>query len=675
PITSSMLEVNASETLSVVQAIPYAWMDANARLTYTVVSSGYVLDVFEVDLSVMEYSEWELNLANSNLEVVPGGDLIQVELKQKGNAPSTPYLTKYGQGWNITLPDGELMEPGQTSTVDIYVEAPVDAREGDVNILEIRVSDAVGKGAEVFEVPVRVIGSSSYDLEMESDWYVSSAGGYPLAWIENTGNDLADITFVLTDIPQGWSANIDTPIQLVPGEIRGIPIHLIPSSDWDKSNVELTVEVTHSNLGTQMIDFTIQSSNISFLSSPVLWGRSNTNLDVEVHNAGAEEIQGTFSSFSDSTYTFSVSQGTDYVNLTNGEKQIQLVLIGRDAPQTAVTCSFVNTAFSELGRDTYTGDVVSCEVNGDPTQNTKLSFVVSTSRGDTIPIQSSRFTILENESTFANLSVLNWDPAPGMLMIVVSAYDEYGNVLASIDKEVIAKESGWNVGISSISAQGTINVAVSRTNYAVLENGVCILTVTSRSSDFKADVVIDVAGPQFSPNVRIDPTGLNDKEQLDAVLACESPFDIDDDASDDSASVIFVMDEDASIQSSSIVWGASVAVVLIAAYFVMMQRQDNAQIRSMAKKSNTKKPNQDKISNITAAAEPTIEETDDIVDDISTVSEQEDDTPPPTMIEEIPLQEDETPSGRLDSLRREMNPDNDVEKQSSIEERMSKFFQ
>ena len=112
-ITSSMLEVNASETLSVVQAIPYAWMDANAKLTYTVVSSGYVLDVVEVDLYVMEYSEWELNLANSNLEVAPGGDLIQVELEQKGNTPSTPFLTKYGQGWNITLPDGELMEPGK----------------------------------------------------------------------------------------------------------------------------------------------------------------------------------------------------------------------------------------------------------------------------------------------------------------------------------------------------------------------------------------------------------------------------------------------------------------------------------------------------------------------------------------------------------------------------------
>ena len=45
------------------------------------------------------------------------------------------------------------------------------------------------------------------------------------------------------------------------------------------------------------------------------------------------------------------------------------------------------------------------------------------------------------------------------------------------------------------------------------------------------------------------------------------------------------------------------------------------------------------------------------------------------MIEEIPVQEDKSPSGRLDSLRREMNPDEDVEQQSSIEERMSKFFQ
>ena len=45
------------------------------------------------------------------------------------------------------------------------------------------------------------------------------------------------------------------------------------------------------------------------------------------------------------------------------------------------------------------------------------------------------------------------------------------------------------------------------------------------------------------------------------------------------------------------------------------------------------------------------------------------------MIEEIPLTDDSTASGRLDSLRREIEPENDEVQQSSIEERMSKFFQ
>ena len=204
-----MLEVNASSTLTAIQSIPYAWKDATAILSYEVVSSGYILDQFEIELIVLESSEWNLNLANSNLEIMPGGDYIQVELEQRGNTPSVPFLTKYGQGWNISLPDGTLMEPGQTTTVDIYVEAPPNAREGDVNILEIRISDAIGQGAEVFQVPVRVIGASNYEIQVTNNWYVSSNGGYPLAWIENTGNDLPEIGYEVLNLPEGWTASIN----------------------------------------------------------------------------------------------------------------------------------------------------------------------------------------------------------------------------------------------------------------------------------------------------------------------------------------------------------------------------------------------------------------------------------------------------------------------------------
>lgn len=675
-LNSLMLGVNSSTTLSVLQSIPYAWKDANAKLSYTVVSSGYVLDEFDIDLSVLEYSEWELNLANSNLEIMPGGDFIQVELEQKGNTPSVPFMTKFGQGWNITLPDGDSMEPGQTTVVEIYVEAPYDAREGDVNLLQIRISDAIGQGMEVFQVPVRVIGSSSYELQAVESWYISSNGGYPLAWIENTGNDLPTIDVQLLNLPQGWVAEIETPLRLAPGDIQGLPIDLTPPSEWDGTGFNLNVELIHSNLGPQQIEFLIQSSNISFSSSPVLWARSGTLLSVDIFNQGTEPIEENIAEVTGSTYTFEILPGTKYMNLTSGNEQLQLVTIGREPPQVTASCTFINEAFTDFGRLAYTGDFVSCEVVGDPTANTKISFMVATNRGETIPVQDLSFLILENESTYANLSVDDWDPAPGRLTIIVSAYDEYGNALASLTKDVTAKEAGWNVGISSISAQGSINVAVSRTNYVVLEDAVCVLTVTSRESDFKTEVLVDFAGSQFSPNVRIDPQNLDNKEQLDARIACNSPFDVDDDPSDDTESVIFEKAEQSDLQSSSVIWGSSVAILLIGIYLFIIQRQDNAMIRAMVRDQTSEKAKQTK-ARATEAVDTKHEFTQAEDDDMSRIvqAEDEDSTPLPSLIEEIPAKDDLTPSGRLDSIRKEMNPDDNNELQSSIEERMSKFFQ
>ena len=66
---------------------------------------------------------------------------------------------------------------------------------------------------------------------------------------------------------------------------------------------------------------------------------------------------------------------------------------------------------------------------------------------------------------------------------------------------------------------------------------------------------------------------------------------------------------------------------------------------------------------------------DSVIDDISIESEQSEPENIPTMIEEIPLDDDTSPSGRLDSIRREMNPDSADSEESSLEDRMSKFFQ
>ncbi|MDP6866181.1 MAG: hypothetical protein QGG62_04510, partial [Candidatus Poseidoniaceae archaeon] len=198
-------------------------------------------------------------------------------------------------------------------------------------------------------------------------------------------------------------------------------------------------------------------------------------------------------------------------------------------------------------------------------------------------------------------------------------------------------------------------------------------TVTSRESDFKAEVMIEFADSQFSPNVRIDPTGLADKEQLDATIQCNSPFDVDDDTSDDSASIIYEIEEASALSSSNIIWGASATIVLVGIYLFIVQRQDNAAIRAMVRDQNTTKPKQQKQQQKLTNTDNEVDVADE--DEISIESEDVDETSLPSLIEEIPAVDDLTPSGRLDSIRKEINPDDEVQQESSIEDRMSKFFQ
>ena len=293
--------------------------------------------------------------------------------------------------------------------------------------------------------------------------------------------------------------------------------------------------------------------------------------------------------------------------------------------------------------------------------------MVATNRGESIPLGATTFNILENESTYTNLSVVNWDPAPGSLTLVVSAFDEFGNVISTIDREFTSRESGWNVGISSISAKGTINVALLRTNYVVLEDAVCVLVVESRDSAFRAEVKVEFAGTTFDANQRIDATGLDDKEQLDAVIRCNTPFDVDDDPSDDAATIIFELQEPSALSSSNILWGAAVSIVLVGLYLFIVQRQANAALRAMVREQPKPKTPAEKQP---AAMEQIVE--DDI--SISIESDDVEEAVPPSLIEEIPASEDLTPSGRLDSIRKEMSPEEDTQQQTSIEERMSKFF-
>ena len=671
PVDSLEVEVNASEVLSITQMIPFAWEDSIATITYKIFSAGYELGEFEITLEVQKTARWHVNLANSDLEILPGGDTIQVEVVQLGNAPSVPYFTKSGQGWNTTLPDGILMEPGQTELIDIFVESPDNAVAGEVNIVKIRVSDGVGQGLEEFEIPVRVSASPNFNLNASQTWFVSDEGGYPLAWMENTGNTMSQVSIALENLPLGWNISGEQTTSLSPHEVRGIPFEIIPPSEWDKQSLTIDLRITHPELGIYLEPITVEYSNISFATSPVLSGSIGSTQAFTLHmdSSATNEITALGTTKNQGEYRVVLEDDLSIGTVSSDTDSIQFISIGSPLPEVSASCEFTTNVFQDLGRTPLTGTVVTCSVIGDTDDHTRLTFIAATNTGQTIPLDSNSFTIQRNESRVVNLSVAQWDPTPGQMIIRIVGYDGNGIEVISIETTQVSRQSNWNVGIASFSATGDLDIAITRTNYDILDDVNCILTVTSSTSSYRVERIVDVEGSQFAPIVKIKNPDISDKESLSATIGCDSPFDIDDNSEDNTATAIYVEESESLVTTNNLLWGTVVTILVVGVYALVMQRKDAQALQEMIRaKPKASKPQKEKD----------VREIDDVEDDISIEHIQEEvefevETAP--LIEEIPeVESDLSPSGRLDTIRQELNPDEEVVETTSIEDRMSKFF-
>lgn len=671
-IISSEIDVNSTQIILVTQLIPFAWQDSRATITYKIVSAGYELGEFNVTLEVQKTAKWHINLANSDLEILPGGDTIQVEVEQLGNSPSIPYFTKSGQGWNTSLPEGVLMEPGQTELIDIFVESPTNAIAGQVNIVKIRVSDGIGQGLEEFEIPVRVSPTPSFEMNASQTWFVNELGGYPLAWMENTGNTMSHVTIELENLPLGWNVSGIQSASLSPHEVRGMPFEVIPPSTWDKQTVNIDIRLTHPQLGLYQESITVEYSNISFATSPVLSGSAGSTqaFTLHINSNSASEIIVTDTSMNQGDYRVVLQEGVNFGTVSTTSDLIQFINIGSVPPQVTASCQFISNVFEELGRTPLTGTIVSCDVDGDVDEKTRLTFIASTNIGQTIPLDMSSFEIQKNQSRTVNLSSSQWDPNPGQLVIRIAAYDGNGVEVVSIETSQISRQSDWNVGIASFSATGDLDIAITRSNYEILGEVNCILTVTSSTSSYRIDRIVDVEGSQFAPIVTIKNPDISDKESLSATIGCDTPFDIDDNPLDDSASAIYVEASEALVTTNNILWGSAITILIVGAYVLIMQRKEadllQERIRKSPKPSASREKDEVSVIN-------------EVEDDIS-IEKAENEIQPEeensvSLVENIPeLETDLSPSGRLDTIRQELDPEEEVIETTSIEERMSKFF-
>ena len=253
----------------------------------------------------------------------------------------------------------------------------------------------------------------------------------------------------------------------------------------------------------------------------------------------------------------------------------------------------------------------------------------------------------------------------------------------------MARATGWNVGIHSIDASGDIEVSIKRSGYEILTNAVCEVTVEAEGG-WSTSIVVDITYPELLARpIGIDnPGGLTKDERITASIACSLPFDLDDNPDDDSMSDFYETESLLAVSSSDVGWIVGVGAFIVALAWLIGFIQPQQTRKSDVKSASTtkKQPADTELKSEEVNVE--VEEDDfnlqiDEVDVPETNEESTEETSGETIesttievierIEEA-VEEEPTASGRLASLREEMGTDSGVEREGSLEDRMSKFF-
>ena len=696
--------VNVNESVQVQFSIEVpmtAWAATSVNVTLSHIANAYSIGNTHLTVNVDAVSGWRLNLTNADLEVDPAGENLTFLLVHTGNAYEQPYFAKAGAGWNISLPDNApQVAPYTTTTFDVHVQPPEAAIAGEVGVLRIRITGNDTSGLVVEEIPVRVGASPQIDIDHRDEWNVNQEGGYPTAWVENKGNDIAMLTIDVDGLPEGWSTAQGTQMVLAPGEVAGIPLNLMPSADWNEQRFLITINVNHPLLGAIPHSIEVKHSHVVFSETPVI--DAYVGSQQLVAYAATDRANITFGGSLETTNTGQAIQFLqptttgEYVVSFDGDSttgNVSVYVVARHYPDASIECTFTRDVFENLGQVELSDTVASCELTAGEDEELRAVLTIVTSTGERVNLDDDVFVIGRGRQETINVSMTGWNPDPGMFDVVLSGYDQFGRILADKSMSVVARESGWNVGIAILTTDGDISIGIRRTGYELLVDAVCELNVVSEGG-WEANYIVDVAYVgNNAPVITIENPGILERdEKITATIHCNTPFDVDDNPDDDSKSSYYKTESILAVSSNDIGWIVGVAAIVLAVSwllgFIRPSSQTSSQKTTKAKDA-PRTPQEDGEEQSASDASPEREEwVDDLSLQIEEVPEQVQEeaieelivevesTSTVEVIESIEVVEEEnvTASGRLASLRDELGEAEGPTREGSIEDRLKKFF-
>ena len=674
------IEINQTVSLNLEFTVPDdAWSGTVTTVKLDIYSGEIYVSSENLTFEVQTISGWKFNLSDTNLIIDPNGQNLTLQFEHLGNLATVPYFAKAGQGWNTSVPNsGEIVEPYGTSTVTVFVTPPEGVLAGEIELISISIRNGDGSAEVIEQIPVRVGASPEINLASKGNWLVTNEGGMPNAWIENLGNDIPLLSLSVSGIPTDWETNLPNTVVMTPNQVIGIPINVIPSNGWDGSSIIATVSVSHPVIGTQTIDLTIVNSNISFLETPVVSGifTDTRVISLSQINSSPEGVDSTIVSISDNQATITFPSTRTNTSFTDSNIEVNMHVIGYQLPQVSASCSITKSSLDELGLVSLTGKIGTCQITASQQEIAVGSLVLTTNRGEIIPINGVQFTVPAGETRTYDLNVSNWKPAAGIFTTTIKVIDSYGRELTSDSQTTTARSTGWNIGISEISANDDIRIGITRTSYERLVGVICKLEVTSSNNLFAETYIIDIGGIDYAPTIRIDsPDVLKTDDTITARLGCESPYDIDDNPDDDEAQTFYKESKQEIIQTSDVAISIAIAVILVViAYFAGFMGVNSGRT------TTTRKVRDETVEKLEESVEENID-IDEELDDFSFQLEEDSNDDVGLQIEEeevidIPeeIEVDDSASGRLASLRSEILDDGPVKDSRPLRDRMDDFF-
>ena len=687
--TGQELAVNQSDAYSFEFTVPSdTWAGTVGDMQFGIYSGEIWIDNIELVFNVEHVSGWRFNLANTSLTIDPAGQNVTLTVDQLGNAPRAPYFAKAGAGWNISYPESaEIVQPFESTSVTVFVTPPEDAVAGEIGILKLRISDADGLGSTVQEIPVRVGDAPNIVIGHKGIWKINDQGGMPTAWIENSGNDVAVLQLSVAGLPNGWTVEGPSQMVVAPNQLLGIPLNLIPSDGWTGQRFLATLEITHPTLGLQIHDIEIEKGKLAFGSTPVYRAASGTQVSILMNSNVSLDDLSSNEEFSINENSIQILMGANqneviFLSSNDANETLSLYLAGYELPNVEVECNLESSAFSQLGLTPLSGNVGGCTVTAS-NEPVRATLILVSNAGEQVGMNESSIVLGSAESDTFNLNVTEWTPIAGMIEVQVMVIDSYGRILETQTISTISRSSGWNLAIFSFSANdGELKISIQRTEYERLADVLCRIEIESIDSDWSTTRIVDVVNSDYAPVVIIgDTQGLPDNDRLEATLSCDSPYDVDDNLEDNKATAYFSIESEPVVEQSDILLSIGVAaILLIVAFFAGAFTQSSTPKTDKKKQQSKPLPriqSDEKESEELEQVEEEIEEEFSFVfDEESTEEEFETVDEELIVVEEevIEIEDelDESASGRLASLRREMG--DGKETNLSMEDRMNRLM-